>query len=206
VVCAVTEIILGVYLFSTLYPLSLARVKQEVEMMSCKVESIHKPIAVIRPVYSENGDGCEIITDHGESYYDRRSIKSVKKALARAHSLDLKAQSATVARMLGRGGVLPFYLDKGMIYVPFKMRRALASGDYCYGYVRQDQLVDISTRENTPCISLQNGRVLELVSTLAGARLNLEAARRLTILLTPPVDEEERVIQAIKMILEWLKK
>lgn len=173
--------------------------------MKCKVENIHKPIAVIRPVYSENGDGCEIITDHGESCYDGRSIKSVKRALARVHSLDLKAQSDVVARMLGRGGVLPFYLDKGMIYIPFKMRRPLAPGDYCYGYVRQDQVADIGYEQSTPRTILKNGRVLELTCTLAGARQNLEAGRRLALLLTPPVDEEEMVIKAIKMILDWLK-
>lgn len=181
-------------------------VEAGVGMMSFKIEKLSQPIAVIRPVYTQNGDGCEVITDNGESHYDLRSIKSVKKALARSYALDLKASNVMVSEMLGQGGILPFYLDKGKIYTPFKMRRPLAQGDYCYGYVRQDQVDDIKILKSTPCISLQNGRVLELFSSLAAARHNLEAGRRLSQLLAPPVDEEQILIEAIKTVLAWLRK
>lgn len=175
-------------------------------MMGFKIEKLRQPIAVMRPVYTQNGDACEVITDNGESHFDLRSIKSVKRALARSYALDLKANNVMVSEMLGQGGVLPFYLDKGKIYTPFKMRRPLASGDYCYGYVRQDQVDDIIIQTSTPYISLKNGSVLELFSSLAAARHNLEAGRRLSLLLAPPADEEQMVIEAIKTVLAWLRK
>lgn len=108
--------------------------------------------------------------------------------------------------MLGCRGVLPFYLDNRTIYIPFKMRRPLAPGDHCYGYVRQDQAADIVIKQSAPFIRISNGSSFELACTLSGARQNLEAGRRLAALLAPKADEEELVIEAIRRILAWLRK
>ncbi|MGE5390110.1 MAG: hypothetical protein ACM3PE_03510 [Deltaproteobacteria bacterium] len=47
--------------------------------MDIKIENLRQLPAVIRPVYTDSGDGCEIITDNGESFYDPRGMKSVKR-------------------------------------------------------------------------------------------------------------------------------
>jgi len=174
--------------------------------MNMKIEAIREGIAVLKPLYNDQGDICEIITESGESFHDRRSIKSVRRALARNQALDFAAQGAIVSRMLGRGGILPFYLDNSRIYVPFNMRKPLAANDYCYGYVRLDQITDIEKCQDIPHIRLSNGRLLQLNSTLSGARQNLEMGRRLAGMLGSAADEEELLLQAVKVILAWLKK
>lgn len=173
--------------------------------MKFRTENLREPIAVIRPVYTDNGDGCEIITDNGESFYDPRSMKSVRRALARTQALDLSAQGLMVRHMVSRSGVLPFYLDYSRIYVPFKMRKPLTPNDYCYGYIRLDQAADIEIQNSVPVIRMVCGGFIKVNSTLASARQNLEMGRRLAGMLAPQIDEEERLLQAIRLILAWLK-
>jgi len=173
--------------------------------MNIKIENLREPVAAIRPVYTDRGDGCQIITDYGGSYYDCRSIKAVKRALARSHGMDLTAQGKLVADRIGRSGILPFYLDNSRLFIPFKMRKPRAEGDHSYGYVRLDQAADIELGSGMPCIRLACGELLELNSSLITARHNLELGRRLAGMLKPPADEEELIVQAIRVILAWLK-
>lgn len=174
--------------------------------MEVKTEILREPVAVIRPVYTDSGDGCEIMTDTGEIFNDRRSIKSVRRALARVHALDLPAQGAIVADLLGRRGVLPFYLDDSRVYIPFKMRKPVTPNDYSYGYVRLDQIKGVELIQGIPFINWGNEGCLEIASSLASARQNLEMGRRLAGMLKPQADEEELVLQAVRIILNWLKK
>lgn len=174
--------------------------------MNFRIEDMQQPIAVVRPVYTASGDSCEIITDSGESYYDRRSIRSVRRAMARTRAVDLSAQGTMVTKMLGRRGVLPFYLDNARVYVPFKMRRSITPNDYCYGYVRLDQVVDLELQDSMPVLRLNNGLGLTISSSPISARQNLEMGRRLARMLKPHPDEEEQLMQAIMVVLAWLKK
>lgn len=174
--------------------------------MYARIETLREEVAAIRPVYSNTGDNSEVITISGTVYWDRRSIKSMRRAFARSHALDLSAQSAAVGKILGRSGILPFYLDSSRIFIPFKMRKPLAANDYCYGYVRMDGIDRVESRGGIPVLVLCNGIEIEITSSLASARQNLDLGRRLHEALSPPPDEDELMLQAVRVILAWLKK
>lgn len=56
--------------------------------MHKQLEQVKDSIVVLRPIYGPSGDNTELWTFEGMTV-DRRSIRSIKKALARLYTIEI---------------------------------------------------------------------------------------------------------------------
>lgn len=132
-----------------------------------KVEQLRDDVMALRPVYNSQGaNATEIICADGRVITDNRRVKTVTKALLRSYALDLRAQHEIVRNCAGRQSVLPFYLPKGRIFIPLKMRQAVGENDQVYGYVDLSYLGNFVGQGSNRCVvPLSNGLELEVLSS-----------------------------------------
>lgn len=104
-------------------------------MIFTAIEKIREQVTGIVPCYETSGDITMIITEHGDSLWERRSLNSVKKALARSYLLDLPEQNRQLRVLFNRRKMLPFYLNPERVFIPIKVRRARIKNDSCYAYI-----------------------------------------------------------------------
>ncbi|MEA4924871.1 MAG: hypothetical protein VB084_06105 [Syntrophomonadaceae bacterium] len=132
--------------------------------MSAHLEKIKEEIIALQPVYTDIGNATRLILPEGESL-DSRGMRSVIMALARIYAVDLAAQRDSLELRLNRHGVMPFYLSKERIFVPLKMRKALAPKDMVYGYVDVRFMGEVAASGDRTCmVPLPGSRQIEIVS------------------------------------------
>jgi hypothetical protein len=132
--------------------------------MAIKLENIKGEIICVRPIYTERGDATIIYLREEEMVIDR-GIRSVVAALARSYAIDLGSQRKHLETRLQRRGVMPFYLAEDRVFVPLKMRKAVAPKDMVYGYLDVRYMGNMEQREDGSCIvALEAGRRLEILS------------------------------------------
>jgi len=171
-----------------------------------QLEQVKDSIVVLRPIYGPSGDSTELWTVEGMTV-DRRSIRSLKKALARLYAIDLSAQGKKVAEIINRQTVLPFYLQPERVFIPLKMRNAMYPNDRCCGYVDVSYIETISTEKGTVRLLLKDGRFIELLCTPATAAQTICIGQRLSGCLQPckAAGEEDVIVQAAALILQRLR-
>ena len=64
---------------------------------------------LFRPVYTNTGSSTELLFTDYLPAYDKRSVDSIRLALAREYAVDLKAQARKIARDFERCSPLPFF-------------------------------------------------------------------------------------------------
>jgi len=132
--------------------------------MKVKLESVKDEIIGLRPVYTDQGNATMVYLRRGEAV-DSRGMRAIKTALARIYAIDLAAQCSQVEMRLHRQGMMPFYLGPERVFVPLKMRRALADKDAVYGYVDVRCMGDVVDGGKRTCrLYLQDGREIEILS------------------------------------------
>ena len=61
--------------------------------MTCKpIEAVKEQVIGIVPSYEETGDLTRILLEEGEHFWEKRSVGTIIKALARCYLVDLKEQ------------------------------------------------------------------------------------------------------------------
>ena len=170
------------------------------------LEQVKNSVVVLRPTYGPRGDSTELWTREGMSV-DRRSIRSIKRALARLYAIDLSAQGEQVADLIERHSVLPFYLQPDRIFVPLKMRSARCSNDRCCGYVDVNYIESIAGEKGTARLLLKDGRTLNLVCTPSTAAQTICMGQKLSSSLQPEciTDDEDVIVKAALLLLQRLK-
>ena len=144
-----------------------------------KLEEVSGDVAGMVPHYSETGDTCVVIcrnekNENTYSFFEPRSVETVKRHLARCYALDLGAQSLELRRDYQRSAPLPFYLYDGRIFVPFKLRMPRVAGDPSYGYIELGLISRILPDKNSQCrIICTDGSSLPVFSQINTARLAL---------------------------------
>lgn len=172
--------------------------------MLTRVEEVKEAVIVLRPVYGSYGDSTELWTANG-ILTDRRAVRSVRKALARMHALDLSAQAETVARLLERQSSLPFYLGGDQVFTPFKMRSPVHPHDRSYGYVDIHWIQEVAGQGGRARLILKDGRCLPLLCTPTTAAQSVCLGQRLSAHLCPGgTAEEEMLIKAAALLLKRL--
>ena len=132
--------------------------------MKVKLESVKDEIIGLRPVYTDQGNATMVYLRRGEAV-DSRGMRAIKTALARIYAIDLAAQCSQVEMRLHRQGTMPFYLGPERVFVPLKMRRALADKDAVYGYVDVRCMGEVVDGGKRTCrLYLQDGREIEILS------------------------------------------
>lgn len=174
--------------------------------MQNQLEQVKDSIVVLRPTYGPMGDSTELWTAKGMTV-DRRSIRSLKKALARLYAIDLSAQGEKVAEIIDRQTVLPFYLQPERVFIPLKMRSAMYPNDRCCGYVDVGYIETISPEKGTVRLLLKDGRFIELLCTAATAAQTICIGQRLSSCLQPnrSANEEDIIVKAAALVLQRLK-
>lgn len=132
--------------------------------MKMQLEKIKEEIVGLRPVYTDTGNATIIYLRRGEAV-DSRGMRSIMTALARIYAIDLAAQRSQLEMRLHRQAMIPFYLGPERVFVPLKMRRAMAEKDAVYGYVDvrcMGEVVDCGRR--TCRLQLLDGREMEILS------------------------------------------
>ncbi len=177
-------------------------------MIYAKVEQLRDELVGLRPVYTEIGNCTELLLKSGEVVLDRRVLQSVVKALAAAYAVDLKAQRRLLQSRLNRQGVLPFYLGKGRVFVPLKMRQAVAENDAVYGYVDLACITEaLGTNDRGCVIRLANGLELEILSSQSTV-LGIQHTGKVVLAIFQPAligeGVEELVIKAVRAIITAL--
>ncbi len=172
-----------------------------------QLEQIKDSIIVLRPVYGPEGDNTELWTWKGKSV-DRRSVRSLKKALARLYAVDLPAQGKQVARLIDRQAVLPFYLQPERIFIPLKMRTPLCANDRCCGYVDISSVETIGGKSGRTQLVLKDGRTLDLFCTAATAAQTICLGQKLSSALQtrPSLNDEEVIAQAVLLVLKKMQQ
>lgn len=174
--------------------------------MTKQLEQVKKSVVVLRPIYGPWGDSTELWTREGISV-DRRSIRSIKKALARLYAIDLSAQGEQVTALIERQSVLPFYLQPERIFIPLKMRTARCPNDRCCGYVDVNYIENIGGEKGTTRLLLKDGRILDLFCTPSTAAQTICIGQKLSSSLQPhrTTDGEDVIVKAALLLLQRLK-
>ena len=179
--------------------------------MPMKLEDICDNIIGLVPEYSKTGDGCRLIcrtADDGKmsSYYDSRTIESVKRQLAHCYALDLAAQGRQLQKEYQRTKPLPFYFSDERIFVPFKLRLARVAGDPSYGYIASNFVARVLPANNTRCrIDFINGESLPVFSNITTARLALYFATEIQKnSLRREADPDQELLQAFHTLRRYI--
>lgn len=173
--------------------------------MEKNLVQIVSEVVLIRPVYGSWGDNTELWTAE-EIVIDRRTVKSVRKAIARIYAIDLTAQAERVSAVLDRSIVLPFYLEPDRVFVPLKMRSPIHPNDRCCGYVNVTWIREVTCEKNETILVLKDGRTLPLSCTAATASQTVYLGRKLQDHLLPGTDsgDEAVIIQAAALLIQHL--
>jgi len=132
--------------------------------MKIQLEKIKDEIIGLRPVYTDTGNATIIYLRRGEAV-DSRGMRSIMTALARIYAIDLAAQRSQLEMSLQRQGMMPFYLGPERVFVPLKMRRAMAEKDAVYGYVDVRCMGGVLDGGKRTCrLRLLDGREMEILS------------------------------------------
>lgn len=132
--------------------------------MAIKVEKIREGIIALRPVYTERGDATVIYLQEEELVFNR-GIRSVVATLVRSYAIDRAAQRQRLEERLHRHAMMPFHLTEDRVFIPLKMRKAVAPKDMVYGYVDVRYIEALKKRGDRSCIvGLNGGRELEILS------------------------------------------
>ncbi len=136
-------------------------------VMDVKVEQIRDEVIGLRPVYSDAGNCTEILLTNGKLGFDRRGIKSVLSAFARAYALDLSAQRDLLRTRIKKKIGMPFCIGPERVFIPLKMRQVLTSNDLSYGYVNVSYIPEEIVEKSKSCcgIVLTNGMELEIFNS-----------------------------------------
>lgn len=132
--------------------------------MAVQLEKIKDEIIALQPVYTNTGNATCILLREGE-WMDSRGMRSVLMALARIYAVDLTAQRESMEKRLNRHGVMPFYLGIDRVFIPLKMRKALAPKDMVYGYVDVRFMGEVAASGERSClVPLPGPRQIEVLS------------------------------------------
>ena len=132
--------------------------------MKMQLEKIKEEIVGLRPVYTDTGNATIIYLCRGEAV-DSRGMRSIMTALARIYAIDLAAQRSQLEIRLHRQAMIPFYLGPERVFVPLKMRRAMAEKDAVYGYVDVRCMGAVLPGGQRSCrLQLLDGREIEILS------------------------------------------
>lgn len=172
-----------------------------------QLDQIKDSIIVLRPAYGPEGDSTELWTWEGKSV-DRRSVRSLKKALARLYAVDLAAQGEQVAKLIDRQTVLPFYLQPDRIFIPLKMRTPICANDRCCGYVDVNFVETIGRKSGRTQLVLKDGRTLDLFCTAATAAHTICLGQKLNSALQnrPNQNDEDVIVQAALLVLKRMQQ
>lgn len=134
-------------------------------MSLVKVEQIRDEVIGLCPVYTDQGNATRVYTASGSVLVDGRTLNAALKALLHSYGLELRAQHRFIRERLGRKSVLPFYLPRGRVFIPLKMRKTIVDRDNVYGYIDIKQIMDVEVAGSANCsISLVNGLQAEILS------------------------------------------
>lgn len=173
--------------------------------MTISIEQVRERIIGLRPIYTDSGNATEIILASGEVFIDKRGIKAVQLAIAKSYAIDLKAQRLDINKRIKRLGVMPFYLKPDRIFIPFKMRRAVAERDMVYGYIDLDYIQDIADYSGKTCtVLLTTGQEVGVYSSSATAKNSMYMGRdlRKAVEAETNVDQtEDAIVQAARRLI-----
>jgi hypothetical protein len=168
---------------------------------------------LFRPVYTNSGSSTELLFTDYLPAYDKRSVDSIRLALAREYAVDLKAQARKIARDFKRCSPLPFFLpeparkDGGRVFVPFKMRRPRITRDRVYGYADLTYIDRLEPDQRNCRLHLTTGAVVELLCSATTARANLALGNDIaSCYLRSAPAEDDQIVQAARLLLHRLER
>lgn len=137
--------------------------------MDIRVEQVRDEVIGLKPVYSDAGNCTEIMLINGKLGFDRRGIKSVLAAFARAYALDLSAQRDLLRTKIKKKIGMPFCIGPERVFIPLKMRQVLTTNDLAYGYVNVKYVPEEIMEKGKSCcmIVLATGMELEIFNSKA---------------------------------------
>lgn len=179
-------------------------------MIIGKAEHLRDEVIGLRPVYCNIGNCTELLLKSGEVVLDRRVLQSVMKALAASYAVDLKAQRRILQTEFSRKAMLPFYLGDSRVFIPLKMRHAVAERDAVYGYVDLVYIVESQLGKNRECqIQLKNGLKIPVHSTAATIQGACHSGQAVLALFQPTTDAdavEELLLKTLRLILDAISR
>lgn len=144
------------------------------------VETVREKVIGVNPCYEESGDITRLLLEEGQVLWDRRSVRSVIKALGRCYLVDLKEQARQLQATLQRSKLLPFYLSVDRVFIPVKVRTARLKNDACYAFIDWRYIADLSHRDDdTTAIKMSNGLEISTLSSTDHLIRQLHTGRQL---------------------------
>jgi len=173
-----------------------------------RIEDVKDTIVLFRPVYKEEGNVTEIFfAEEGrlKKACDRRSITTVRQALARTFNLDLSAQTKKLELKFNRKYLLPFYLPDGRVFVPFKMRRPVIVGDSTYGYAELGYIKAVRKLNGQTLLKLTTEDEIPLYSSSAAAYSYINLGKDTCEYLSDRIDDEQgKILDALGILINKL--
>ncbi|GAV23003.1 hypothetical protein [Carboxydothermus pertinax] len=83
------------------------------------------------------GEGTMVITKDGREIFQAKSIKSFRREVLWYYFVDFKALRSQAKNL---GEPVPLIVGR-RIFVPFKFRKRLFPGDFCYAYFSLDEIM-----------------------------------------------------------------
>ena len=111
------------------------------------------------PEYIDNeGNCCRIKDEEGERVI-RKSIVYALKDVFDKNCMDMRLVKRRCSRIINQKNLVPFYDDKGVIYMPVKVRKPRIKKDTGYGYINCSFIAGISDSE---LLLKDNGKIIYL--------------------------------------------
>jgi len=178
-------------------------------MLNLPWPEIMNQLAYIRPVYLPEGDVTEVADARGNTYVDKRNIRSVKRAICRHFALDYLALRKIYREQWG-SGIAPLVLAPGYVLVAVKTRSARCDGDPCYGFINimMVSAVEKSVQEGTRAeVRLKNSLAVSCVNGVQTIKNAINKAKSLENKFYP--EEKQRtagLAELFQCILNILQK
>lgn len=179
-----------------------------------RIEDFCEQLVSFCPVYTDAGNCTEVLLHDGSKLIDQRSLNSVRSALARCYSVDLKIQGKEIAQSFGRRSPLPFYLpprpseQAGRVFIPFRVRQPRVHHDAAYGYFDIACIIKPAAGKPGFMLNLSTGSPVQVMSSLAAARANICLGREIAehFGLTRQPAGVNDICQAVAVIGRYLQR
>jgi hypothetical protein len=142
-------------------------------MKEIEIVSLGDKMSGFYPVYL-NGMGkyTRILLQNGESYDEKRQVRTILQLFARGNALDMPAARREYGQIVGQKNQLPIPLNQRMVLVPFRVLKAVTPKEGTVGYFVLDKILGYREIQEEPFRALlyldgeHRVRVLQSVKTI----------------------------------------
>ncbi len=141
-------------------------------------EIIDEGISCLIPIYETgNGNCTKIISNNGNQFTDRRTLKTVLRSLCQYYTIQVEYCRKKYGKLLQQSICIPILIHNKLLLIPLKMRKPLFEKDGAYGYVNFHEIKSIEDKNGTTIIKLNNGLDVTCIQKIKSVKQYITKAK-----------------------------